>query len=219
MTKGERRAKKPEERRAEILEAARRLFAEKGYDATCVSDIVRSIGVAQGTFYWYFRSKEEVFYEVARLYAEGFLEKVEKVAARKDLSALEKLVKLVEVFFGEREDWERELVERLHTPTERALHDRIAQEYSMKLLPLLVSVIRQGVEEGVFGTDYPEEAAAFLLAMGNLQTVLNPAQIEERLGKRWAMAYIHFMMRGLGCEDDVLRELEKSLQVRFSDAP
>ena len=44
-----------------ILEAARRVFAESGYGATTVRDIIRATPLASGTFYNYFQSKEEVY--------------------------------------------------------------------------------------------------------------------------------------------------------------
>ena len=44
-----------------ILEAARTVFAELGYGATTVRDIIRATPLASGTFYNYFKSKEEVF--------------------------------------------------------------------------------------------------------------------------------------------------------------
>jgi AcrR family transcriptional regulator len=44
-----------------ILEAARQVFAELGYGATTVRDIIRATPLASGTFYNYFKSKEEVF--------------------------------------------------------------------------------------------------------------------------------------------------------------
>ncbi|MGE3302238.1 MAG: TetR/AcrR family transcriptional regulator [Hyphomonadaceae bacterium] len=47
--------------RQAILEAARRVFADLGYDATTVRDIIRGTELASGTFYNYFKSKEEVF--------------------------------------------------------------------------------------------------------------------------------------------------------------
>lgn len=47
--------------RQAILEAARKVFAELGYGATTVRDIIRGTGLASGTFYNYFKSKEEVF--------------------------------------------------------------------------------------------------------------------------------------------------------------
>ena len=47
--------------REAILQAARGVFADLGYGATTVRDIIRRTGLASGTFYNYFRSKEEVF--------------------------------------------------------------------------------------------------------------------------------------------------------------
>jgi AcrR family transcriptional regulator len=55
------RAQTREQNRREILAAARRVFAELGYGATTVRDIIRATPLASGTFYNYFKSKEEVF--------------------------------------------------------------------------------------------------------------------------------------------------------------
>ncbi|HXJ00811.1 MAG TPA: TetR/AcrR family transcriptional regulator [Micropepsaceae bacterium] len=55
------RAQSKEQNRRVILDAARRVFAELGYGATTVRDIIRATPLASGTFYNYFRSKEEVF--------------------------------------------------------------------------------------------------------------------------------------------------------------
>jgi AcrR family transcriptional regulator len=53
-------------RRDQLLESAARLFAERGYHPTSVSDIVASLGVGKGVFYWYFSSKEELFAEILK---------------------------------------------------------------------------------------------------------------------------------------------------------
>lgn len=55
-----------DERRAAILAAAQRVFAEKGYHAATVDDITREAGVAKGTFYVHFQEKREVFYALIR---------------------------------------------------------------------------------------------------------------------------------------------------------
>ena len=47
--------------RLAILDAAREVFGELGYETATVRDIIRRTGLAAGTFYNYFRSKEEVF--------------------------------------------------------------------------------------------------------------------------------------------------------------
>lgn len=54
----------PEDRRAQILDAARRVFAAQGYHPASVADIVTEAGVARGTFYNYFDSKRAVFQAV-----------------------------------------------------------------------------------------------------------------------------------------------------------
>lgn len=58
--KGKRELTKLNNREA-ILNSAREVFAELGYGATTVRDVIRKTGLASGTFYNYFKSKEEVF--------------------------------------------------------------------------------------------------------------------------------------------------------------
>ena len=55
------RAMEPAARKAAIIEAATSCFAEKGYHATAVSDIIDRAGIARGTFYLYFKSKHDIF--------------------------------------------------------------------------------------------------------------------------------------------------------------
>lgn len=56
--------KAPEERREQILVAARRLFAEHGYQATNIADIAADLRLGHGTFYRYFKSKRDIFEKV-----------------------------------------------------------------------------------------------------------------------------------------------------------
>ncbi|MNB75205.1 HTH-type transcriptional regulator AcrR [compost metagenome] len=55
---------KNNDRRLELLDVAVELFATQGYHKTKISDIVKKAGVAQGTFYWYFKSKEAIVLEI-----------------------------------------------------------------------------------------------------------------------------------------------------------
>lgn len=52
------------ERREQLIEFARKRFAEQGYHPTSVSEIVSGLGVGKGVFYWYFDSKEQLFLEI-----------------------------------------------------------------------------------------------------------------------------------------------------------
>jgi AcrR family transcriptional regulator len=64
-----RRSVAKDERRAQLVQAAQAVFAQRGYHAATVDDITRAAGVAKGTFYLYFEEKREIYYEVIR----GFL--------------------------------------------------------------------------------------------------------------------------------------------------
>jgi len=70
--------------RQAILEAARRVFAKLGYEATNVRDIIRETDLAAGTFYNYFKSKEEVFQALASSSAARFRPHLKDVRAQAD---------------------------------------------------------------------------------------------------------------------------------------
>ena len=53
-----------EPRRTAVLTVARRIFADKGYHATSIDDIIETAGIARGTFYLYFESKRAIFDEL-----------------------------------------------------------------------------------------------------------------------------------------------------------
>jgi AcrR family transcriptional regulator len=56
-----RKAKDPEVRRQEIIDAAQQLFTQKGFDQTSVSDITDLVGLSHGAFFYYFKSKNDLF--------------------------------------------------------------------------------------------------------------------------------------------------------------
>ncbi len=61
LTKGDGQTRRRQESNRKLLDAARRLFVDNGYDATRPQDIARAAGVANGTFYLHFQDKEAVF--------------------------------------------------------------------------------------------------------------------------------------------------------------
>lgn len=61
-TTAERRRRRPEARREEILQAAVRLFAERGYGRTTTREIARAAGISEGTIYTYFGSKQDLLF-------------------------------------------------------------------------------------------------------------------------------------------------------------
>jgi AcrR family transcriptional regulator len=73
-----RRTRRPrEERRSEILAIARKVFAERGYDAASVAEIARRGGVVEGTVYAYFPTKRDLLVEVLRGFYEPLIAEAE----------------------------------------------------------------------------------------------------------------------------------------------
>lgn len=86
-----RTVKDPEERKAELLDTAMRLFAEKGYDNVSVRSVAREAGVAPGLAYHYFDSKQRLFDAAIAHYTEECSEGMRAVLDDRGLSLDEKL--------------------------------------------------------------------------------------------------------------------------------
>jgi AcrR family transcriptional regulator len=78
-----------ETRRQQILSAATTVFAQKGYRHASVSDIIEAAGIARGTFYLYFQSKEEVFLALIDLWFEELSPMIQESFDKKCLSTEE----------------------------------------------------------------------------------------------------------------------------------
>lgn len=190
------RAKNPStQRRADMIAAARQLIATKGFANTSVSDIVGAAGVAQGTFYWYFSCKGEVLDAVAEEIVSGTTQAIVAISASPHLDAVEKFRQIKTVFLDYlSRGWE--YIEHFHDERNSQLHHRLNQEASRRIVPVLADIVRQGVSEGVFDTEYPDEAAGFIYASTQAITeckALQAGSLEQRMDALW-----DFVFTGLG---------------------
>ena len=85
MTKRQENALKT---RQKLLDTAEKLLKKNGFNALCVEDITKTAGVAKGTFYVYFKHKEDIISEICR----GYFKEIEtKINEMKDKDIIEKL--------------------------------------------------------------------------------------------------------------------------------
>jgi AcrR family transcriptional regulator len=153
--------KKPEDRKAEIIKTARHLFLARDYDQTTMQDVVEAVGVAKGTVYYYFPSKEDLLEAViADINAEAY----ELMAAALEASegnALDCLKVLVSA--GRIEGEETALLEVIHRPGSAGMHARLLAAAIQKQAPLYARVVEQGCREGLFDCESPLETSEFIL--------------------------------------------------------
>lgn len=182
--------------RARILAAARKQFAAFGYRRTGIADVARRAGVAAGTIYRYFDSKEGVFREVVRELNEGWLARARRALGEPG-TAIERLARLGQASVEYRD--ENPLIssifrrdnEIIFAPLLDELHERLLKEN----VALIAGVIRDGIREGTLRDVDPERAAYVLFVGGD---TLNNEQNQVYQAYRDVLpVYMDIIMNGL----------------------
>ena len=157
--------KKPDERRKEIIQAARELFQEKDYDKMTMQELMEKLNIAKGTIYHYFSSKEDLLESVVEDLMNKELKRKKQLLKSSrchNLNALEKFKMLVT---SDRMSEENDqILENLHHPGNTLMHTRLLGRYIVKLAPIFAAVIEEGCDQGVFKTEHPLECAEFLFS-------------------------------------------------------
>jgi len=191
------RVSKPyNERLNEILDVSEKLFASKGYEKTTVNDILDGVGIGKGTFYHYFKSKEEVMDAVIMRMANIAKEASQAIADMPGISAHEKFIKV----FTDQPGKNDEIVEQLHHKDNSALHLKSLTETILAISPAMAQIIQQGVDEGIYHTPYPRECFEFIYA--GAQFMLDDAIFQwpaDELPKK-VKAFVRIIETTLGAE-------------------
>lgn len=152
-------------RQAEILETAQLLFYTKGYEKTAVRDIIDEIGIAKGTFYHHFNSKEELLDALVSRLLDQATAILEPILVDDQLSALEKL----HLFFGavgnlklENETFIRTLLPIWYEDSNMLMREKTKLSTLNMYAPLYGQIIQQGIDEDVFCVQHPNEAGGIV---------------------------------------------------------
>lgn len=195
-----RTVKEHEERRNEILDTAERLFVSKGYMKATVNDILQEIGIAKGTFYHYFKSKEEVMDAIIMRIIHEDVAVAKKIASDSNIPVLDKLFQILMSQVPKTGGNKEKMIEQFHQPNNAEMHQKSLVQAILHLTPILTDVIKQGIKENIFQTDYPQETIEFLLA--SAQVIFDeglfhwqPHEVMQR-----AKAFISIMETTLGAE-------------------
>jgi len=191
--------KAPEERRLEIIKIAEKLFRDNGYGKTSVEAIIKEMGVAKGTFYYYFKSKGDVLEAIVDHTLDQIVKMAEQVADDASMDALTKMELLLSNSQIGDEDT-KEVVEHLHLPANRELHEVSNIQTILRLSPIFAKIVEQGNQEKVFNTKRPLETMQFLLTGGQflLDGGLFDFSEQEIMDRRLALQEI--VEKALGAE-------------------
>jgi AcrR family transcriptional regulator len=155
-------------RRSELLDAAEDLFVHQGYAETTIVDIRRTVGVAQGTFYHYFTSKEEILHAIVDRIVARDLVAATAIADDPTLTPVHKLVRILLAQTRPEDTIKTALTQAAHTPENAALHLTTIVRGIQALSPVMTRVVEQGNATGDFHADHPREVMDILLVSGQV---------------------------------------------------
>ncbi len=155
-------------RAPQIIEAAARVFAERGFHGATTQDIADVLGIKQASLYYYFSSKEAALELVCLRGVEGFFEAAKSIAARPE-SARKRMALLINSHLSplvDRADFVKVFLnERQHLPTESR---RRIGRWSRGLERIFEEVIKEGIANGEFRAALdPRTATLAILGMCN----------------------------------------------------
>ena len=150
------RTQPPEVRREQILDSAAQVLAAKGLTAMTVADVVAGAGIAKGTFYLYFNSKEELVAALRARYTDSLITRAEAVLTGPGthVERLDELLAAITDFHGSQIHLHHALFHDTGLPDDQSLR---------RLTRLLATFISDGTAAGAFHTVAPEFAAAFVV--------------------------------------------------------
>jgi len=204
--------KDPGERRNEILDTAESLFQRHGYEKCTVNDIITEVSIAKGTFYYYFKSKEEVLDAIVSRYIDVVVSRVNEILAKTDLSPEEKLQTAFMSMNVGREVSD-EVLGEMHKAENYLLHQKTLNRMVITLAPLLEQIVVEGIAKKVWSCRYPLQYMQIFLASSLALTDEGIFELEADLQTKLMAALIALLEKMLEVPEDYFL----SLMIQRSD--
>ena len=152
-------------RRAEIIDAAERRFASQGYLQTSVSEIIGDAGIAKGTFYHYFQSKESVMYAVIDKNITLLKTQVESYMAESAQPPLAQFTMILGGGFAPRRPETAAISTELEQDGNELMHMRAIDATINALIPPLADLLGRATANGDIDCPNPDIVAAAILVL------------------------------------------------------
>jgi AcrR family transcriptional regulator len=198
--------KEYDERRNEILGTAERLFHTKGYEKCTVNDILNEIGIAKGTFYHYFNSKEEVLDAVVSRYTDIIISRADEIIKKGDIGPEEKLMR---AFMAMRINNEvnSDVLSDMHKVENALLHQKTLNQLVTAMAPILVKVIEEGIGKKNWGCRYPLQYMQIFLAASLTLTDEGIFELDADSQMKVMAALISILEKMLSVQEDSFMRL------------
>ncbi len=159
MTK---RQEKAQITKRKLIDTGLDLLKEKGFEAINVEDITKAAGVSKGTFYTYFKRKEDIVYEISRA---PFADIINEINSMKDKPLIERLTHYFRRFMERVEfagvhvcrQWVRDVLDPKNVPDNK---DSSKLSFDVEMLK---NILSSAVENNDLSQDTPVEALTYII--------------------------------------------------------
>ena len=200
-----RTVKDAEERRNEILDAAEKLFSRKSFEAATTADILNEVGIARGTLYYHFKSKEDIMDGLIDRYSSRMLAAATEAAGDGSLPVMGRIMAVIMSLKLDAENG-KEVIEYIHSPGNLIMHHKIQQMIIKNVTPILADIIRDGIDEGLFNTPFPYECMEMMIVYTSTIMDSDTVQLTQEETESRTRAVIFNLERLLGAEEGSLLE-------------
>ena len=177
-------------RQEQTLDAARRLFLTKGYEATTIEDVLTAVGIAKGTLYHHFPGKEAILDAIVLRTVDAIVQRAQ-AAADGPQPATTRFLAVVGAARAPQEDIE--LAQQIRATGNLRLHVLAMTETWTRLVPILTRLVEEGAAAGELSTTDPRGSVEVILSAGltMLDGGLFPSVDDDDTSERRQDALMH----------------------------
>ncbi len=201
--------KSAEERKGEILDVAEQLFAEKGYDNASTNDIIKEIGIARGTLYHHFSSKEEILDAIVDRMINRSIAAARTIVKNNTIPLLERIAGAF-LTLNIDSGAGAEVLEQIHKPQNALLHQKSQEKLIREVVPMIAELIEEGNRCKMFHSKYPAEAAEMIIVYSNTAFDKMSELPQEKMKDR-IEAFIYHTEKILGAKEKSLEAVIKKI--------
>ncbi|MEA4826907.1 MAG: TetR/AcrR family transcriptional regulator [Clostridium sp.] len=198
--------KESDERKKEILDISERLLRIKGYGKCTIMDIIKEVGIAKGTFYHYFKSKEEVLDAIVLRYVDIVRNNAEEILLIENINSVEKLMRAF-MAMQITNQIDKDLLANMHKVENALLHQKVLNQLVTTMTPILVKVIEEGIEEKVWSCKYPLEYMQIFLVASLILTDEGIFELDSDSQMSVMAAMISMLEKMLNVPEDCFMKL------------
>lgn len=169
-----------------FVDVAQILITTKGYAGFSVQDVLVAANASKGAFYHYFEAKDELVDAVVNRMADQAATAIQPVLDDPNRSAVDKLEALfhgMARFKAERKDLVLGILQIWLSDDNLVVREKMRRIVVVRLVPWLEGIVRQGIAEGTFTSDYPEQLPRVLATqVQGMSELASELWVDRQLG-------------------------------------